>query len=466
MKPVLELKIGHQLTMTPQLQQAIRLLQMSSVDLRTEILSALETNPLLEIKEAPDSEQEVVELSEVEQPIEEASLEDDRPHFQENDWGNPHHVHNQNPIETMNGTTPSLRDHLFWQMQLTPFSENDTLIAEALIDSINDDGFLTSSLEDVISTLKPNIEVDPTEVEAVLHRIQHFDPIGVGSRTLEECLNIQISELPDTTPWHHQAQLLITHYLLLLGKHDYATLRRRLGLRSEELQEVIHLIQTLNPKPGSKVGDCVTEYIVPDAFVYKNQGKWTIELNPQITPDLMINPLYASLIRQRDTRADNQFIRQQLQEAKWFLKSVESRNDTLYKVIECIVAHQRDFLEHGAEYMKPLILQDVANDIDMHESTISRITTQKYLHTPRGIFELKYFFSSHINRVNGNDCSPTAVRALIKKLIMHEDPNKPLSDSKVMDLLAKQGIKLARRTVAKYREEMNILPSNERKQRL
>lgn len=462
MKPTIGLKIGHQLTMTPQLQQAIRLLQMSSVDLRTEILSALEANPLLEIKEEDFSDTSIEDSLD---DHNEDRLDDELSLIpQEREWGRAHHELSSNPIESLNAVELTLRDHLFLQMQLTPFSDTDRLIAATIIDAINEDGFLTSSLEDIAATLMPNIEVDIAEIEAVLHRIQQFDPIGVGSRTLEECLSVQIKHLPLATPWHHQAQMLITHYLLLLGKHDYATLRRRLGLSSEELQEVIHLIQTLNPRPGTQIGQRAAEYIIPDAMVYKKQGKWIVELNSQSTPDVTINDYYASLIRQKDPNHNNQSLRQQLQEARWFLKSIEARNTTLLKVVKCIVSHQIDFLEHGPEHMKPLILQDVANDIDMHESTISRITTQKYLRTPRGIFELKYFFSSHINKEQGNDCSPTAVRALIKKLIVNENAQKPLSDSKIAVLLAQQGIALARRTVAKYREEMNILPSHERKQ--
>jgi len=440
-KPALELKIGQQLTMTPQLQHAIRLLQLSTVDLRTEILLALETNPLLEIKEETPSEEESVDF-----------LEESEEEEEEQDWGIRRDT-SYDPIETLNGTSLSLRDHLFWQMQLTPFSNTDRLIAASIIDSINEDGFLSGSLEDIIGTLQPNIEADYAEVEAVLHRIQQFDPIGVGSRSLEECLKIQINHLPHDTPWHHQAQMLITHYLLLLSKHDYTTLRKRLGLTTAELQEVIHLIQTLNPRPGTSISQRIPEYITPDAIVYKKNNIWHVKLNVDWMPTLQINDYYAA----------NDFFRTQLQEAKWLLKSIETRHNTLLKVVECIVKYQIDFFEKGPEHMKPLILQDVATILDMHESTISRITTQKYIYTPRGIFELKYFFSGQINKEYGNETSATAVRALIKKLVSQENAKKPLSDSKLVNLLAEKGITIARRTVAKYRDEMNILPSNERK---
>lgn len=450
MKRALELKLGTQLSMTPQLQQAIRLLQMSSVELCAEIQTALEKNPLLE--------EEILE-----DPEEENRKESEPFHLQEMGGKHNHRDNASLSVESLNANPPSLRDHLFWQMQLTPFSETDRLIASAIIDAINEDGFLTCSLEDIVTTLQPRV-VEIQEIEAVLHRVQQFDPVGVGSRNLEECLKIQINHLPLATPWHHQAQILITHYLLLLGKHDYAALQRRLRLRAEELAEVIHLIQTLNPRPGTQIGERLAEYIVPDAFTFKRQGKWIVELNPKFTPRLSINNYYASIINQKNQRVNQQALRQQLQEAKWFLKSIEARNATLQKVITAIVNHQTLFLEKGDEYMKPLILQDIANELGMHESTISRITTQKYLHTPRGTFELKHFFSSQINKNGDKDCSPTAVRALIKKIIANENLNKPLSDRKIASLLESQGINIARRTIAKYREELNISPSNERKQ--
>lgn len=448
MKRALELKLGTQLSMTPQLQQAIRLLQMSSVELRAEIQAALEQNPFLEL-EFEDGIEEIIEENQ-EDELEESELF----RLQEINERHPYHEDDLFPIETLNANKPSLREYLFWQMQLTPLNEIDRLIASTIIDAINEDGFLTSSLEDIMITLQPNI-VEMQEIEAVLHRIQQFDPIGVGSRSLEECLKIQINHLPKATPWHHQAQLLITHYLLLLGKHDYTTLQRRLRLRAQELNEVIRLVQTLNPRPGTQIGERHAEYIIPDAFTFKYQGKWSAELNPQLTPRLFINDYYASIINQKDQRSNQQTLRQQLQEAKWFLKSIEARNTTLRKVIEAIISHQTPFLEHGDEHMKPLILQDIADELEMHESTISRVTTQKYLHTPRGTFELKHFFSSN---------SSTAVRAFIKKIIANENIHKPFSDKKIVSLLAGQGVNIARRTVAKYREELNILPSNERKQ--
>ena len=451
MKPALELKIGTQLQMTPQLQQAISLLQMSSIELQAEVQSLIETNPFVEVneKENEDIQEETEELSHL-------------PNDSDLAFQPRRQIHS--PLETLNASPLSLRDHLFWQMQLTPFSDTDRLIASAIIDAINDDGFLTSSIADIVKTLLPNHLVSSEEVEAVLHRIHQFDPIGVGARSLEECLNIQMNHLPSTTPWHHQAQMLITHYLLLLGKHDYVTLRRRLGLKSDELTEVIRLIQSLNPRPGSNIGDERPEFIVPDAYVFRVQKRWVVELNSQFTPRLSINQYYASIISSADNeRLHPQSLRQQLQEAKWFLKSLEARNNTLQKVIEAIVSHQSAYLDLGEEYMKPLILQDIATELGMHESTVSRITSKKYLRTPRGVVELKFFFSGQINNHGAKDCSSTAVRAMIKKLIAQENLRHPYSDNALASLLEAQGISIARRTVAKYREELNILPSNERK---
>jgi len=472
-KPSLQLRIGHQLTMTPQLQQAIRLLQLSSVDLQTEIQEALETNAMLELQENPHAESAAE--GEYDNSLEEAityspAHEDEA---QERSWDNQmsgtsrsHHFQapHGNEIETLNGTQITLQDHLLWQMQLTPFSDTDKLIAIAIIDAINEDGFLICTLEDIIATIKQVCDIDESEVEAVLHRIQHFDPIGVASRNLSECLKVQLEHLPSQFPWRNKAKELVTHHLELLGKRDYPALKRRLGLSLEDLKEVILCIQSLNPRPGTKIGSKTPEYIVPDVYTFKKQGIWQIELNPECTPQLRINDHYAALIRRSDSSADNQFLRNQLQEARWFLKSIENRNETLLKVARAIIEQQQAFLEYGEEAMKPLVLHDIATSLEMHESTISRVTTQKYLHTPRGTFELKYFFSSHVGTDEGGECSATAIRALIKKLIASENRKKPLSDCKLAQLLAEQGIQVARRTIAKYREGMTIPPSNERKQ--
>ena len=364
-------------------------------------------------------------------------------------------------------TTETLQDYLLWQMRLTPFSEQDAAIALAIIDSIDESGYLSDSLNDIqqaVSTEDELIEMD--EIEAVLKRIQHFDPIGVAARSVQECLLIQLSQFSAGTPWLAEARQVIKDHMDLLGARDYRNLARKLQLKEAELKDVLQLIQTLEPRPGSRVMPSESTYVIPDVAVLKKNGRWVVELNPDAMPKIRINETYASMARHARNSSDSQFIRSHLQEAKWFIKSLVSRNETLLKVANCIVKQQQDFFEYGEEAMKPMVLNDVAEEVEMHESTISRVTTQKYMHTPRGIFELKYFFSSHVNTDSGGECSSTAIRALIKKLVAAENPAKPLSDSKIADLLTEQGIMVARRTIAKYRESLSIPPSSQRKRLL
>lgn len=502
MKASLQLKMGQSLTMTPQLQQAIRLLQLSTLDLQQEIQQALESNPMLETSEddeqneaAENSEQNSEENKDTEQPAEEASADWDE---SENgpDWASENDIpdnipddlpvdtawddiyqsapapaakgddDNDHDFETRNSPTETLRDHLEWQLNLTPLNERDGAIAHALLDAVDDRGYLTSTIEDIHAGLMDDADEDPLEldeVEAVLHRLQHFDPPGVFACNLQECLLIQLNQLPPDTPWLRQARLVVTQFLHLLGNRDYAQLLRRSRLKEDQLKDVLALITSLNPRPGDVIDQAEPDYVIPDVIVRKHEGRWRVELNPEIAPRIRVNASYAGLIRRADSSADNTYLRDQLQEAKWFIKSLQSRNETLLKVATRIVEHQQEFLEYGDEKMKPLILSDIAQAVEMHESTISRVTTQKYMHTPRGIFELKYFFSSHVSTAEGGECSSTAIRAMIKKLIAEETPKKPLSDSKIATMLKDQGINVARRTVAKYREAMHIPPSNERK---
>ncbi|NWN91324.1 RNA polymerase factor sigma-54 [Marinobacter adhaerens] len=487
MKASLQLKLGQSLTMTPQLQQAIRLLQLSTLDLQQEIQQALESNPLLENQE--DEEQAAATETDTGQQeqsaSEEASYEtlpesapdtipDDLP--VDTAWDD---IYQSGPapaprndddsdhdFETRNSPTETLRDHLEWQLNLTPLSERDQAIAHALMDAVDDQGYLTSSVEEIHSGLTETDDDDPLEldeVEAVLTRLQFFDPPGVFARDLQDCLLIQLNQLPPETPWLAQARLVITHYINLLGNRDYAQLLRRSRLKEDQLRDVLALITSLNPRPGDIIDRTEPDYVIPDVIVSKDKGRWRVELNPDIAPRLGVNASYASLIKRGDNSADNTYLRDQLQEARWFIKSLQSRNETLLKVATRIVEYQQDFLEHGEESMKPLILSDIAELVEMHESTISRVTTQKYMHTPRGVFELKYFFSSHVSTSEGGECSSTAIRAMIRKLVAAETPKKPLSDSKIATMLGDEGIKVARRTVAKYREAMHIPPSNERK---
>jgi RNA polymerase sigma-54 factor len=492
MKQTLQLKLGQQLTMTPQLQQAIRLLQLSTLELQTEIQEALESNPMLEISEEnPDEGQEgtqgeasagddrgdndntPIEASERAVDSQEQEIPSDLP--TDSDWEDTYadSFESYAPAtpapadsdfsgyEQTNTGSENLHDHLDWQLNLTPFSEVDRAIATAIIDGIDDDGYLSTPLEEIHQSFS-DLEVDLDEVEAVLNRVQDFDPPGVGARDLRECMLLQLRYFDSDTPWLKEAKQIIEDYFEPLAKREYSLIMRRLKLSESELQQALQLIQALNPRPGGQISDRQPEYVIPDVFVRKVKGEWRVELNPEVTPRIGINNLYAELAKQNNSK-DSAFLKNSLQEARWFLKSLKSRNETLYKVASCIVERQKDFFEYGEEAMKPMVMHDIAEAVDMHESTISRVTTKKYMHTPRGIFELKYFFSSHVGTATGGECSATAIRAILKKLIAAENPGKPLSDNKLAALLGEQGINVARRTVAKYREAMSIAPSNERK---
>jgi RNA polymerase sigma-54 factor len=530
MKQSLQLKLGQSLTMTPQLQQAIRLLQLSTLDLQNEIQEALDSNPMLEVTEESSANDEnkgedsgegnnedgqlSAESQNTNDSLDNSSAQDDNlVDFSSNtasnesssantdqdyevnaeantdsDWSQE--IPNDLPVDTSwddvyqssnvptgpasddeqsfesrRGTTENLQDHLLWQLNLTPFSEQDYVIALTIIDDIQPSGLLGSSVDEIFEGLSNQIEeLERDEVVAVLHRIQQFDPAGVAGEDLGDCLHIQLKQLTADTPALEIAKAIVTQHINLLGSKDYKTLMRKLRVREEELKTAIKLIQTMNPRPGDDIGTDNTEYVVPDVFVSKRENRWVVELNPEIAPRIRINPDYASLVKRADSSSDNTYLKNNLQEARWFLKSLQSRNETLLKVASAIVDKQQGFLDFGEEAMKPLVLHDIAETVEMHESTISRVTTNKYMHTPQGIFELKYFFSSHVSTDSGGECSSTAIRAIIKKLIASENGLKPLSDSKITALLADQGIKVARRTIAKYREAMNIPPSNERKQ--
>ena len=476
MKQALHLRLGQQLTMTPQLQQAIRLLQLSSLELRMEVQQALESNLMLETEEEfeLDLESELPERIESESDAEELDLEADAIPEElpvDTDWDDtytntPLSVGSAPPDDDRDYDTPDpggqgLRDHLLWQMEMSPMSAADRAVAATIIDAIDDDGYLQASVDDLAAAFDG--EVEPAEIEAVLHRVQSFDPAGVAARTPAECLSLQLRQLDPTTPWVNAAQLLVEQHLDLLARQDLERLARAMGLGEEHLKQVVALIRTLNPHPGMSVPSRPVEYVIPDVIVRRLNGAWRVELNQEIAPRLRINPSYAGLVRRADSSDDNQCLKNHLQEARWFLKSLQSRHETLLKVARCIVERQRGFLEYGEEAMQPLILRDVAEEVGMHESTISRVTTQKYMLTPRGVFEFKYFFSSHVSTSDGGAASATAIRALIKKLIGEENVARPLSDSKIANLLGEQGIQVARRTVAKYRESMTIPPSNERK---
>lgn len=475
MKQGLQLRLSQQLAMTPQLQQAIRLLQLSTLELQQELQQALESNPLLEQidthEEIDTRETQDSETLDTADALEQKEMPEELP--LDASWdtiytaGTPSgtsgdYIDDELPVY-QGETTQTLQDYLMWQVELTPFSDTDRAIATSIVDAVDETGYLTVPLEDILESMGDE-EIDIDEVEAVLKRIQRFDPVGVAAKDLRDCLLIQLSQFDKTTPWLEEARLIISDHLDLLANHDFRTLMRVTRLKEDVLKEAVNLIQSLDPRPGQSIQTGESEYVIPDVLVRKHNGHWTVELNSDSIPRLQINQHYASMCNNARNDGDSQFIRSNLQDAKWLIKSLESRNDTLLRVSRCIVEQQQAFFEQGEEYMKPMVLADIAQAVEMHESTISRVTTQKYLHSPRGIFELKYFFSSHVNTEGGGEASSTAIRALVKKLIAAENPAKPLSDSKLTSLLSEQGIMVARRTVAKYRESLSIPPSNQRKQ--
>ncbi|HFF3236512.1 TPA: RNA polymerase factor sigma-54 [Escherichia coli] len=475
MKQGLQLRLSQQLAMTPQLQQAIRLLQLSTLELQQELQQALESNPLLEQidthEEIDTRETQDSETLDTADALEQKEMPEELP--LDASWdtiytaGTPSgtsgdYIDDELPVY-QGETTQTLQDYLMWQVELTPFSDTDRAIATSIVDAVDETGYLTVPLEDILESIGDE-EIDIDEVEAVLKRIQRFDPVGVAAKDLRDCLLIQLSQFDKTTPWLEEARLIISDHLDLLANHDFRTLMRVTRLKEDVLKEAVNLIQSLDPRPGQSIQTGEPEYVIPDVLVRKHNGHWTVELNSDSIPRLQISQHYASMCNNARNDGDSQFIRSNLQDAKWLIKSLESRNDTLLRVSRCIVEQQQAFFEQGEEYMKPMVLADIAQAVEMHESTISRVTTQKYLHSPRGIFELKYFFSSHVNTEGGGEASSTAIRALVKKLIAAENPAKPLSDSKLTSLLSEQGIMVARRTVAKYRESLSIPPSNQRKQ--
>lgn len=473
--------------MTPQLQQAIRLLQLSTLELQAEIQDALDSNMMLEIDEGEDEvpDYPAVPTTTAADEVSELELKDDISGAELPDesggelpvdtaWDD---IFDENISYNLTSSSPgseyyenlkprenSLVEHLHWQLNLVPMSDADKAIAVTIIDELDQDGYLTMPIDEIVPLLDDEIEAGPEEVAAVLHLIQMMEPAGVGARDLQECLRLQLTQLDEGTPWLKKTIEAVTNHMELLAAHDYSQLMKKLSLDRKQLSEIISLIQSLNPRPGRQIQDDAIEYIVPDIYIKKLNGRWTVELNADATPRLRINAGYANMIKRADSSTDNNSLKEHLQEARWLIKSLQSRSETLLRVATCIVERQQPFLDHGEQAMRPLVLHDIADQLGMHESTISRVTTRKYMHTPRGIFELKYFFSSHVSTDDGGAASSTAIRAFIKKLVAVEDSQKPLSDSKLAKILGDQGINVARRTVAKYREAMAIPPSNERKQ--
>jgi RNA polymerase sigma-54 factor len=467
LKPSLQLKLGQQLTMTPQLQQAIRLLQLPALELQAHIRELLETNVMLEPleeSEATGTFETLVTAAEQAKPKEPESTVEVLDNWDSQGAGPAEAQWNSDDDERQqdyaDDSGQSLQEHLLWQLELASLAPRELAIARAIVDAISDDGYLTESLDEIAQTLRPEIECAAPEVATVLEGVQALDPPGVGARSVSECLELQLRQLDPATPGYATAIEITRRHLELLAGRELSQLRRELRTSEEELACALALVRSCHPRPGSTVSAGNAEYVVPDVFVRRTDHGWGVELNPATLPRVRLNQGYASLIGRNASHAS---MRAQLQEARWLLKSLEIRHETLMKVARSIVERQTAFLEHGDEHMRPMILKDIAEAVAMHESTISRVTSGKYMHTPRGVFELRYFFSSQVEGADGSGTSSTAIRAKIRKLVKEEDPESPLSDGRISELLSGEGIPVARRTVAKYREAMGILASNERR---
>ena len=487
MKPSLQLRLSQNLALTPQLQQSIKLLQLSTVEMQQEIENYLQENPMLERDDdgafesfssaqqfdAPRSD--AVERADHEER-EERDLRDDREHaipaapsdVDDDRWaadagtftGAGRDDNDEGDDQDVQGSAPSLRDHLTWQMGVTQLSERDRILVRFLIDALDDDGYLATPLAELWETLPPEYEIELEDLEIALCHIQSFDPVGIGARSPQECLALQLKALPKSRD-QQLALLIVEKHLELLAARDFAKIRRLAECTEQALKDAHALIVSLDPRPGSRFAQLEARYVTPDVIVRKLKGQWTAYINPDAYPRLRINRLYAEVLgRQRRGNGD---LMGQLQEARWLIKNVQQRFETIHRVTQAIVDRQRQFFEHGEVAMRPLVLREIAEILGLHESTVSRVTNQKYMATPRGIFELKYFFGSHVSTDTGGACAATAIRALIRQLIGAEDGRKPLSDSQLSEILGQQGIVVARRTVAKYREALNIPPVNLRK---
>ncbi|KFN51464.1 RNA polymerase factor sigma-54 [Arenimonas composti] len=477
MKPTLQTRLGQQLTLTPQLRQAIRLLQLSTLELEAELTTAVESNPLLERAEdledygrsdTPPSEGGGEAPTSDSAPDPAPSDDGPEPPEMDGEWYESSHGagerrgNGEDDPEELTAAAPiDLHDHLLWQLSLSHLSARDIAIGQALIEAINDDGYLASPMADIEATLLPEISADPAEIETVLRIVQHFDPVGSGARSLSECLTVQLSLLSDDTAGLGLARELARQHLDALARLGAERLAAQLGRDGAEMQAAVALLKSLDPKPGARIGGGSAEYIAPDAIAYRHGGVWKVQLSAHSQPRLAINRHYERLIG-KASREDDSYLRGQLQEARWLIKSLETRADTLLRVARAIVRQQSGFLDHGSEAMRPLTLREVAEELGLHESTISRATTRKFLRTPRGTFEFKHFFSSGIATEHGGAASATAIQAMLRKLIEAENPRQPLSDQRLAEFLKGEGIPVARRTVAKYREAMNIPASNER----
>lgn len=476
MKHSLQLKLGQHLTLTPQLQQSIRLLQLSTLELNQELEQMLQDNPLLEREDenepgyapedAPPAHTAEAEAQSTETPQPETSESEPATALDDADWNDYSSAGGDDEDSdyaqgSISGAT--LREHLLNQLIVSPLTLRDRTLVAALIDDLDEAGFLTQPLEDITASLQDELdELEPEEVETALKHLQNMDPTGVGARNLAECLTLQLRALPADTPAREAAIRLTSHHLDLLAARDVGKLKKMLGIDDAMLRAARALILSLNPRPGAAFGADETHYVIPDVYVRKVKGMWIASLNADAMPKLRVNRVYADILARHRENGGSQ-LASQLQEARWLIKNVQQRFDTILRVSQAIVDRQKHFFEHGEVAMRPLVLREIADAVELHESTISRVTTQKYMMTPRGLYELKYFFGSHVATDNGGACSSTAIRALIKQLIAAESSKKPLSDGQLAEVLGQQGIVVARRTVAKYRELLQIPPANMRR---
>lgn len=478
MKQSLQLRLSQHLALTPQLQQSIRLLQLSSLELSQELEQILQENPLLERGSEEDlsasnystdgSGEAVVTPAEESVPSETTDpVETDFTSLDSERWeksaGTPADSEDDNEFAFQEPDAPTLREHLLGQLRLMPLSERDQTLTSVLVDAINEDGYLEQSLEELAAMLPEDQEVDPLELQTALKLVQHLDPLGVGARGLAECLKLQLAALPADTPYRDLALAIAHEHLALLAGRDYARLKKVLRCDDESLRGAQHLIKRLDPRPGAGFSRIEADhYVQPEVVVKKVKGLWIASLNGDAMPKLRINRMYADILK-RNRENSGQYLKTQMQEAKWFISNLQQRFATILRVSQAVVDRQRNFFEHGEVAMRPLVLREIADEVGLHESTISRVTTRKYMLTPRGVYELKYFFGSHVATESGGACSATAIRALIKQLVAAEEPLKPLSDNQISDILGNQGIVVARRTIAKYRESLQIPAANQRK---
>ncbi len=513
MKQSLQLKISQNLALTPQLQQSIRLLQLSTLELNQELEMILQENPLLELVEGDDDshdEENVNEASkneadndeigrietddsegsgadndtslevidrDAQEVVTEAPISEDD--FKQNDFdedydeygsasqwdesGKQNNDDDDDNFTQQETVVTSLRNHLLDQIKLLSLSDRDQRLMLLLIDSINENGYLESSLTDIMASLPEELEVDFVELETALKHVQNLDPIGIGATCLQECILLQLNALPDSIPDLALAKTIVKDHLHVLANKDFNKLRKLVNCNEDSLKSAQALIQLQNPRPGAGFAEFSPDHFIQhEVIVKKIKGIWVATLNDGVMPKLRINQMYADILK-RNRENSGQYLQSQMQEARWMIKNIQQRFSTILRVSQAIVDRQRNFFEHGEIAMRPLVLREIAEELELHESTISRVTTHKYMLTPRGIFELKYFFGSHVSTDSGGECSATAIRALIKQLVAEENTKKPLSDNQISEILAKQGIVVARRTIAKYRESLNIPPANLRK---